>query len=486
MDLKLPNNENSEDNNKESIIEKEYQELDKKSLDSGEDEKIDKEEGESSDNESVFDDTITDITKSDKLDKNMINMVENLNINVDFEPVLNNTLDDSSIEVDKEDFETLKHRLKLVKELELFHQKKIKEIEEKIKEYNDNYQKLEEKIQETNKYNESLIEKRMEYGDTLKDFEEKTKQLEESRREFSEKTEELDGSKREFANRSTKLQEAREQFMELSKKLEEKKITLNTRENDLEKMQRVLENKKFEIEKNKIEFDRAKLEYEIEKSDFESKSSKLGFEDYEEEQKDDEENEIIVEKKKEIKGKAEILEDLLQQLMDEGGFNSCYLIDEKGMLISECSTTKFDTVAIGAMFSLMNTNLLRTVNSLNLLELKHSKFSSTNGEFMLKNISILNYERNFILLAYCDESNLSIPKLEQTIDRKTLKRIMKSVEKDFYSYGGGQKISWILDSLVEKVSFLKQKSQMLKRDVEAIRLDALNTTSNKIKGLFEI
>jgi hypothetical protein len=486
MGLKLPNNENSEDINKESIIEKEYQELDKKSLDSGEDEKIDKEEGETSDNESVFDDTITDITKSDKLDKNMINMVENLNINVDFEPVLNNTLDDSSIEVDKEDFETLKHRLKLVKELELFHQNKIKEIEEKIKEYNDNYQKLEEKIQETNKYNESLIEKRMEYGDTLKDFEEKTKQLEESRREFSEKTEELDGSKREFANRSTKLQEAREQFMELSKKLEEKKITLNTRENDLEKMQRVLENKKFEIEKNKIEFDRAKLEYEIEKSDFESKSPKLGFEDYEEELKDDEENEIIVEKKKEIKGKAEILEDLLQQLMDEGGFNSCYLIDGKGMLISECSTTKFDTIAIGAMFSLMSTNLLRTINSLNLLELKHSKFSSTNGEFILKNISILNYERDFILLAYCDESNLSIPKLEQTLDRKTLKRIIKSVEKDFYSYGGGQKISWILDSLVEKVSFLKQKSQMLKRDVEAIRLDALNTTSNKIKLLFEI
>ena len=486
MVLKMPNNENREDNNKESIIEKDYQDLDEISLDSGEDEKNDKEEGKSSDIERVFDETFAAITKNDKLDKDMINMVENFNMDVDFEPVLNNTLDDSSIEVDEEDYDTFKHKSKLVKELELFHQNKIKELEEKIKEYNDKYQKLEEKIQETQKYNDSLIEKRLEYGDTLKDFEEKTKQLEESRTEFREKTEELEGSKREFANRSTKLQEARDQFMELSKKLEEKKITLNTRENDLEKMQRVLENKKFEIEKNKIEFDRAKLEYEIEKSDFESKSSKLGFEDYEEEQKDDEENEIIVEKKKEIKGKAEILEDLLQQLMDEGGFNSCYLIDGKGMLISECSKTKFDTVAIGAMFSLMNTNLLRTVNSLNLLELKHSKFSSTNGEFMLKNISILNYERNFILLAYCDESNLSIPKLEQTLDRKTLKRIIKSVEKDFYSYGGGQKISWILDSLVEKVSFLKQKSQMLKRDVEAIRLDALNTTSNKIKGLFEI
>jgi len=482
----LPNNENREDNNKESIIKKDYQELDEKSLDSGETEKNDKEEGKSSDIERVFDDTIADITKSDKLDKDMINMVENFNIDVDFEPVLNNTLDDSSIEVDKEDYDTFKHRLKLVKELELFHQNKIKELEEKIKEYNKNYQKLEEKIQETNKYNDSLIEKRLEYGDSLKDFDEKTKQLEESRTEFGEKSEQLVGSKKEFANRSMKLQEAREQFMELSKKLEEKKITLNTRENDLEKMQRVLENKKFEIEKNKIEFDRTKLEYEIEKADFESRSPKLDFEDYEEKQKDGEESEIIVEEKKEIKGKAEILEDLLRHLMDEGGFNSCYLIDGKGMLISEYSKTKFDTVAIGAMFSLMNTNLLRTVNTLNLLELKHSKFSSANGEFMIKNISILNYERNFILLAYYDESNMFIPKFEQKLDSKTMKRIIKSVEKDFDSYGTGQKISWILDSLVEKVNFLKQKSQMMERDVETIRLEALNTTSKKIKGLFEI
>ena len=475
MVLKLPNNENREDHNKESITEEDNKEMEEKSLDTGEDEKSYKEEGKSSDIERVFDDTIADVTK-----------VENLNIDVDIESVLNNTLDDSSIEIDKEDYDTLKHRLKLVKELELFHQNKIKEIEEKIKEYDDKYQKLEEKIEETNKYNDSLIEKRIEYEDTLKDFEEKTKQLEESRTEFREKTEELEVSKNEFSDRSIKLQEAREQFMDLSKKLEEKKITLNTRENNLERMQRVFENKKFEIEKNKIEFDRTKLEYEIEKADFESRSPKLDFEEFEDKQKDDEDNEIIVEKKKEPKGKAEILEDLLQELMDEGGFNSCYLIDGKGMLISECSTTKFDTVAIGAMFSLMNTNLLRTVNSLDLLELKHSKFSSGNGEFMLKNISILNYERNLILLVYYEASNLSIPKLEQKLDRKTMKRIVKSVEKDFNSYGEGQKISWILDSLVEKVNFLKQKSQMSERDVDEIRLDALNTTSNKIKGLFEI
>jgi len=486
MVLKMPNNENREDNNKESIIEKDHQDLDETSLDSGENEKIDKEEDKSSDIERVFDETIAVITKNDELDKDMPNMVENLNMDVDFEPVLNNTLDDSSIEVDKEDYDTFKHKLKLIKELEFFHQNKIKEIEEKIKDYNDKYNKLEEKIQETQKYNDSLIEKRLEYGDTLKDFEEKTKLLEESRTEFREKTEELEEGKKEFADRSIKLQEARVQFMELSKRVEEKKIALNTKENDLEKMHRVLENKKFEIEKNKIEFEKNKLEYEIEKADFESRSPKLDFEDDENKQKDYEDSEIIVEKKKEIKGKGAILEDLLQQLVDEGGFNSCYLIDGKGMLISECSETKFDTVAIGAMFSLMNTNLLRTVNSLNLLELKHSKFSSVNGEFMLKNISILNYERNFILLAYYNESNSVIPKLEQKVDSKTMKKIIRSVEKDFDSYGKGERISWVLDNLVEKVNFLKQKSKMMERDIEAIRLDALTSTSNKIKGLFEI
>jgi len=486
MVIKLPDNEKLEDNNKKSINEKDNQVFDEKSLDSVENEKNDKGEDKISDIEEVFDDVIADITKDDKMDKDMENVVENFNLDIDYDPGMNNVLDDTSLEVDTEDFDTLKHRLKLVKELELFHQNKIKEIGEKIKEYNDKYQKLEEKIQETTDYNESLIEKRSEYGDTLKDFEEKTKQLDDSRTEFREKTTELEESKEEVANRSVKLQEARNQFMDLSKKLEEKKIALNTRENDLEKMQRVMENKKFEVEKNKIEFDKAKLEFEIEKSDFESRSPSVDFEDYKEKQKAREESETKVEEKKEVKGKAEILKNLLQELMDEGGFNSCYLIDGKGMLISECSTTKFDTVAIGAMFSLMNTNLLRTVNSLDLLEFKHSTFSSASGEFMLKNISILNYERNFILLAYYEESNLFIPKLEQTLDKKTLKRIIKSVENDFNSYGDGEKISWILDSLVEKVNFLKQKSQMKERDVDAIRLDALNTISNKIKGLFEI
>ena len=390
------------------------------------------------------------------------------------------------MEYTEEDDNVDGHKLKLTRELELFHESRIKELEEQIKDYNNKYQKLEDKIQEYQDKNQSLIEKRTELEEVVKSFEEKTNILEESRKEFNERNKQLQESKEEFSDRSMKLQEAREQFMNLSRQLEEKKIDLEKRENNIEKRQRNVNKEKFDFEKNKIEFEKTKLEYEMEKADLEINLQKLDAKNYEKEPKEDIYKEIIVEKEKEVRGKAEILNDLLQELMNEGGFNSCYLIDGKGMLISECSEIKFDTVAIGAMFSLMSTNLLRTVNSLDLLELKHFKFSSTNGEFMLRNISIMNYERNFILLAYCDESNSFIPKLEQNFDRKTMKRIVRSVKKDFYSFGNGKKISWILDNLVEKVNFLKQKSQMMERDIEAIRLDALSITSNKIKGLFEI
>lgn len=484
----MTNNENNKDDafKREDISGKVYQEQDENSLDLKQDEKFDKEENNSPNTESVFDDVFVDITTSDKAEEVLIDIEEISNTNIVFESGLNEIIEDASLDVSEEDNDVDGHKTKLTRELELFHESRIKELEEQIKEYNTKYQKLEEKIQEYQDKNQGLIEKRIELEEVVKNFEEKTNLLEESRKEYTERNQQLHGSKEEFSDRSMKLQEAREQFMNLSRQLEEKKIDLEKRENSIEKRQRNVNKDKFDLEKNKIEFEKIKLDYEMEKADLEINLQKLDTKNYEIEPKDDEYKEIIVEKEKEVRGKAEILDDLLQQLMIEGGFNSCYLIDGKGMLISEYSKTKFDTVAIGAMFSLMSTNLLRTVNSLDLLELNHFKFSSANGEFMLKNISIMNYERNFILLAYYDESNSFIPKLEQNFDKKTMKRLVKSVKKDFYSFGNGKKISWILDNLVEKVNFLKQKNQMMERDIEVIRLDALSTTSNKIKGLFEI
>ena len=481
----MPNNED-DTFKEEDISSKAYQDQDENSLDLKQEEKFDKEENNSPDIERVFDDIIADIAISDKADEELIDKEEKSNTNIIFEFAEKEKLEDDSLDVIKEDINTHEHKVKLTRELELFHESRIKELEEQIKEYNKKYQKLEAKIQEYQDKNQALINKREELDEVVKSFEEKTKLLEVSREEYRERNQQLQGSKENFTDRGKKLQEAREQFMNLSKQMEEKKIDLEKKENNLEKRQRIVNKDKFDFEKNKIEFERIKLDYEMEKADLEIKFQKSDIQSYEKEPKDDEYQESIVEKEKEVMGKAEILNDLLQQLMNEGGFNSCYLIDGKGMLISEFSKTKFDTVAIGAMFSLISTNLLRTVNSLDLLELKHFKFSSANGEFIIKNISIMNYERNFILLGYYDESNSFIPRLEQKLDRKTMKRIVKSVEKDFDSYGKGQKISWILDNLVEKVNFLKQKSQMSERDVDEIRLDALNTTSNQIKGLFEI
>jgi len=484
----LPNNENNEDDTskKEDISGKAYQDQDENSLDLKQEEKFDKGENNSPNIERDFDDIFTNITISDKTDEELIDIEEISNTNIVFESELKKKLEDESLDINKEDINTPEHKIKLTRELELFHESRIKELEEQIEEYNKKYQKLEDKIQEYQDKNQALIEKREELDEVVKSFEEKTNLLEVSREEYRERNQQLQGSKEDFTDRGKKLQEAREQFMNLSKQMEEKKIDLEKRETNLEKRQRIVNKDKFDFEKNKIEFERIKLDYEMEKAELEIKFQKSDIQSYEKEPKDNEYQEIIVEKEKEVTGNAEILNDLLQHLMNEGGFNSCYLIDGKGMLISEYSRTKFDTVAIGAMFSLMSTNLLRTVKSLDLLELKHFKFSSANGEFMLKNISIMNYERDFILLGYYDESNSFIPKLEQTFDKKTMKRIVRSVKKDFYSFGNGNKISWILDSLVEKVNFLKQKSQMMARDIEAIRLDALNITSSKIKGLFEI
>ena len=484
----MTNNENNEDDTfkREDISGKVYQEQDENSLDLKQDEKFDKEENNSPNTERIFDEIITDIAISDKKEEELIDIQETSNGNIVFESGLKKNLEDPSLDANKEDAPTNEHKIKLTRELELFHESRIKELEEKIKEYKKKYQKLEDKIQEYQEKNQGLLDKRKELEKVVISFEEKTNLLEESRKEYRERNQELQGSKEEFTNRSTKLQEARDQFMTLSKQMEEKKIDLEKRENNIEKRQRIVNKDKFEFEKNKIEFESIKLEYEIGKADLEIKLQKSDIQNYDKEPKDDEYQEIIVEKVKEVKGKAEILTDLLQQLLIEGGFNSCYLIDGKGMLISECSKTKFDTVAIGAMFSLMSTNLLRTVNSLDLLELKHFKFSSANGEFMLKNISIMNYERNFILLGYYDESNSLVHESEQNLDRKEMKRIVKSVKKDFYSFGNGKNFSWILDNLVEKVNFLKQKSQLMERDIEVIRLDALNSTSSKIKGLFEI
>ncbi|MFX1269118.1 MAG: hypothetical protein ACFFAK_14255, partial [Promethearchaeota archaeon] len=174
-----------------------------------------------------------------------------------------------------------------------------------------------------------------------------------------------------------------------------------------------------------------------------------------------------------------------KKLLQLGNFKSCFLIDGKGMLISEYCNVQLDTVAIGAMFSLICTSTLRAIKSLNLHELEYLKISSNNGEFIFKNINIKNYERNFILLAYYDESNSTVLNTKQNVNKKIIKKILKSTEKDFYKFGNWDNMSWIFDNLNDKINFLKKKYEMPREDLELIRINLLNRTSIKVKELFE-
>lgn len=382
-----------------------------------------------------------------------------------------NTLEINNISAkDNQEYNDFKHKMQLVDELESFQKSKKKELEQKIEEYKIRYEKLEEKLNEYDERNRGLLEKRKEYEDKINEFERKTTKLEESKEEFVEKNKKLDN--------------AREQFKNLSKIFEEKKLDIEKLELKLKKMENVLEKNKQKFEKKIIEFENEKIDFERGRTELELQAREGYAKDYEKSmlmEKDDSTLDIAVESK----GKVEILHDILQKLSYEGDFQSSFLIDGRGMIISEYSNKKLNTMAIGAMFSLVCTSLLRTVNSLSLQDLEYFKLSTTNGEFMLKNINLSNYERNFILLAHYDETNSSLPKLNQNLTKKSVRKILKSIKDVFYEYEIDSNISWIFDNLFEKVNFLKNKYTMVDGDLEAIRINLLNKVSIKIKHLFE-
>ena len=155
------------------------------------------------------------------------------------------------------------------------------------------------------------------------------------------------------------------------------------------------------------------------------------------------------------------------------------------MLISEYSQGNLDKMAVGAMFSLVGTSVLRTVDSLMLQELLYFKLASVNGEFILKNINISNYNRKFILISFYNNSDSIYPNIINKINKKTIKKIMKSIKLDFYELLQDSNISWAFDNLVEKITFLKEKYKMPESNLELIRGDQLDKTAIEIKELFE-
>ena len=355
-------------------------------------------------------------------------------------------------------------------ELKNAYKNKIKEIAEKSREYRKKYTKLDELTNDYERRNSEMLEKRIEFENKIKEYE--------------AKNQELEAFKEEFKNRNISLQEAREQFTRLSKQLEGKKNELEKREKKIDKLQQSLEKNRLELEKNKIELEKDKLDLEIEKSKNEEKDQILEISN--KPLKKEKKRNIDIQLKNEPKGKIELLEDLLRDMSSEGYFQSCFLIDNKGMLISEYSQIELDRIAIGAMFSLISTSALRTVDSLRLQELLYFKLASVNGEFMIKNILISNYPRNFILIAYYEKSDSQDFDLVQKIDKKTIKEILKNIKRDFYDFLDESKISWAFENIKEKIDFLKMKYKIPDSDLEIIRKNVLNKVALEIRKLFEI
>lgn len=416
-------------------------------------EKLLKDEDISPDVKSVIDEVFTEMTVGEIKD-------DPFNVSDNISSTESNIYD---TELSNEEASSIENK----EEIEKLYKSKQKELNDKIRDYDRRYQKLEDTTGRYEEKNRELIEKRKEFEEKIKEFEKKNQALEDTKEEFS--------------IRSKKIQEAREQFVELSKQIEMTKIDLEKKEKKFKNMQRAIEANKYELEKNKIDFEKEKLEFKHFKTDLETTAQDLDINEYKEKVID----EIADVKEKKVEGKAEILEDLLQELNREGNFQSSFLIDGKGMMVSEISKFELDSVAIGAMFSLTCTVVLRAVKSLNLQELLYFKLSAANGEFLVKNININNYKRNFVLLAYYDSTASIIPVNKQKINKKTLNRILKSVKEDFNEFGQENKQSWVFDNLVEKINFLKQSSTIPKADLELLRLKLLNIAAIKIKELFE-
>lgn len=371
------------------------------------------------------------------------------------------------------------HKINL-DELNEILQKRNDELKEKEQLLIKKYHELEEKGQFLNKKNHELEILKKETIERNQDLEEKLKDYSKRIERLEEKDKHLADNIKEFEEKSKKLEEARKQFTMLSIQVEEKKIDLDKLEKNILKSKKAFEMSKFDFEKEKLALNESEIEFEKSKLEFEENTKKsLILSKSEQDKKPD--SSI----KKKQKGKTEILESIFNKLLDEGNFQSCFLIDAKGMLISEVSRIQLDKLAIAAMFSLIGTSVLRAVESLNLQELQYLKLASTNGEFMLKNINLTNYERNFILIAFYDKSDLFLPGLSQKINKKTIRKINKDVKQDLYAFRKEANLDWAFDNLIEKLIFLRKTYKMPESDIEITRKNLLNKVAIEIRGLFE-
>ncbi|MHA1294273.1 MAG: hypothetical protein ACTSQJ_16615, partial [Promethearchaeota archaeon] len=260
---------------------------------------------------------------------------------------------------------------------------------------------------------------------------------------------------------------------------------IEKREYIVSKIEKELKNKSTEIEISKEKLNKAKLEFESKVNNFELTTKKIKTKEKPKFISDISKNIYESQDKEKKRGRIDYLQDILQNLLLKGSFNSCFLIDGKGMIISECSREKLDNIAIGAMFSLICTSILRTIESLNLQNLEYFKMASTAKELLLKNILIENYDRNMILLVFYDKHYDNLENLYNNINKKKIRKIIKELRKEFKSIKLYNNTLLLFENLYEKINFLKNKFINLNGNLDLLRINLLNEASEKIKELFE-
>ena len=269
--------------------------------------------------------------------------------------------------------------------------------------------------------------------------------------------------------------------MKLSKDIEDKKTEVQKREAHVFNMQKSLDIKRLELEELKEDFEKNKINYIHKYLKIQPMEATNVVENEEQAQS--------LELQEIKKGKVDILHDLLRELVQQGGFKATFLIDGKGMIISEHSNREMDALAIGAMFSLICTTVLRAVKNLTLNKLEYFKLSSIDGKFLLKSIDITGYDRNFILLGFYDDSVYSRPNKNQKLDRKLIKNMLKDFKKEFEDYNKNYEditsLSIIFDNISERIKYLKQKYCRFEGNIDILRIESLNVASLKISRLFE-
>lgn len=100
------------------------------------------------------------------------------------------------------------------------------------------------------------------------------------------------------------------------------------------------------------------------------------------------------------KGKYQRLEQLFKDALIEGNFESLFLMDNEGLMISEYSRSSINEKALSALFSLVQNSIMRALDAIDADKLHYVKISIESGEFLIRNIDIENYNKSFILVVF--------------------------------------------------------------------------------------